>query len=67
MKRPASGGPAPSDRVAGTKYSIRSSVAPVGLPFLKERLARAIELGDDKHAELIRRLIDRLLNGEAAR
>jgi hypothetical protein len=35
--------------------------------FLKRRYARAIELGDDEHAEICRRLLDLLLNGPLAR
>jgi hypothetical protein len=35
--------------------------------FLRERLARAIEKGDDHHAEICRALLDRILNGELAR
>jgi hypothetical protein len=31
--------------------------------FLKHRFARAIERGDDEHAEIARQLLDRLMNG----
>jgi hypothetical protein len=33
--------------------------------FLKRRFARALERGDDAHAEIIRQLLDRLLKGLA--
>jgi len=66
---PAAQGPAPSDDTEDTCSKLRANHAdaPPALTFLKGRYARAIEQGDDKHAEIIRQLLDKLLNGEAAR
>jgi hypothetical protein len=35
--------------------------------FLRRRFAHAIERGDDSHAEICRKLLDRLLNGRSTR
>jgi hypothetical protein len=42
----------------------RAKAARLQVPFLRKRLARSIETGDDQHAEIIRQLLDRVLNGD---
>jgi hypothetical protein len=67
VKAPAPRGVPAPDRADDATYSGSRSGAPQQIDFLKRRLAFAIEKGGDKHAEIIRRLVDLLLNGRSPR
>jgi hypothetical protein len=65
-RRPGGGGAA--DHLAETTVAEDNRPnAKTQVQFPKHRFARAILKGDAEHAKICRRLLDRLLNGEAAR